>query len=388
MSTLVADRRDRRAPRRPIEVAHLLASRGLAGKERQLLQLLARDGRGVSSRVLLFAERGHCRPLAEALSDSGMEHEVLPHDTPWLRSSAREVAARLMERGVDVLCTHDYKSNLVGLWAARRAKIGVVAVFHGHTAEDRKVRLYEALDRRTLRRVDRCVCVSRETADRVLRAGVAPQRIKVIRNAVACSDAPLDPRASRAQLAVLWPSAPKFLVGAAGRLSREKGFDLLIDAARTVVAKRDVGIAIFGEGPLRGQLGRQIAAAGLQDRVVLAGQRGDLRSLLPGLDALVVPSRTEGLPTIVLEGMAAGVPIVAAAVGGVPEALDGDCGRLVPPERAERIAESLLELLDCRELAEGCRQRARVAVARHFSADRQAREHHELYAQVAGRWSP
>jgi glycosyltransferase involved in cell wall biosynthesis len=263
--------------------------------------------------------------------------------------------------------------------------VAVVAVFHGHTAQDRKVRLYEALDLRVLRRMDRCVCVAHEAAERVRRAGVSDERIQVIHNAVAETDGPRDRAASRALLERLWPVAPRFLIGAAGRLSHEKGFDLLIVALGTVSAQHDAGLILFGEGLLRDPLERLIRAAGLRDRVILAGQRDDLPALLPGLDLLAVPSRTEGLPTVVLEGMAAGVPIVAAAVGGIPEALAGDCGRLVPAERADDLAAAIVEVLARPELAEGYRQRSLESVALHFSADRQAREHHELYAAVAGR---
>lgn len=370
---------------RPPVVVHFLASRSVAGKERQLLQLVARDGHAARSHALLFAEGGACRAMAGALASADIPCETLRHDTPRLAGAAREVARRLRDLQADVLCTHDYKSNLVGLWAARRAGLPIVAVFHGHTRQDWKIRLYEALDRRTLRRVDRCVCVAQASADRLAAVGVPALRLEVIHNAVELPLA-VEPReASRQRLERFWSQPPRYLVGAAGRLSHEKGFDLLASAARQVADRLDAGFVVFGEGQERLRLQRQIAQLRLQDRFILAGQRDDLPQLLPGLDALAVPSRTEGLPTIVLEALAYGAPVVATAVGGVPETLAGDCGCLVPPEQPDALAERLVELLTGPDLGDGLRRRGFAAASARFSAERQAREYHELFARVAQR---
>ncbi|HMO85762.1 MAG TPA: glycosyltransferase, partial [Lacipirellulaceae bacterium] len=107
----------------------------------------------------------------------------------------------------------------------------------------------------------------------------------------------------------------------------------------------DVGFAIFGEGPLRDQLAADIRTRGLQDRVVLAGFRSDLCELLPQLDVLVLSSRTEGLPVVLLEAMAADVPVVATSVGGVPEVIeDGRCGLLVPPDDPNALTHAVGQL--------------------------------------------
>ena len=110
----------------------------------------------------------------------------------------------------------------------------------------------------------------------------------------------------------------KRIVGAAGRLSPEKGFEQLIEAARMVTAQdADAGFVLFGDGPLRAALSRQIAASNLAERFILAGFRADLGKFLPHLDLMVLSSYTEGLPVVLLEALAAGVPVVSTAVGGV-----------------------------------------------------------------------
>src|SRR5207244_4478612 len=141
-----------------------------------------------------------------------------------------------------------------------------------------------------------------------------------------------DPR-YRERLARLFRPPRKRIVGAAGRLSPEKGFDVLVDAIALVRDHNpDVAFAIFGDGPCRPDLQQQISSLGLTGAVALAGFRLDLDQYLPHLDLLVLPSHTEGLPNVVLEACAAGVPVVATAVGGTPEVIeDGASGFLVPP---------------------------------------------------------
>ena len=141
----------------------------------------------------------------------------------------------------------------------------------------------------------------------------------------------------------------------------------------------EVGFVLFGEGALRPKLAGQVAALGLSDRFVLAGFRPDLDRLVPALDMLVQSSFTEGMPNVVLEACAAGVPVVATAVGGTPEiVVDGEGGRLVSPGDAGVLARRMQELLgdDSRRRAMGDRGRARIREA--FTFHTQAERYRQL----------
>jgi glycosyltransferase involved in cell wall biosynthesis len=284
-----------------------------------------------------------------------------------------ELSARLKELGADVLFCHGYKANLVGRWAARRAGIPVVAVSRGWTGESRKVRLYEAFDRLVLRGMDRVVCVSGAQAAKVWQAGISAERVVVIANAVRDCRFKADP-AARGELEGLFQRPPRRLVAAAGRLSPEKGFATLVEAAARI-EDRSIGFVLFGEGMLRPDLERQIDRLGLRERFILAGHRTDLDRLLPALDLLVLPSFTEGMPNVVLEALAAGVPVVATKVGGTPEVLTGSCGRLVPPGDPAALAVGVLDVLMDEARRRRMGQRGQERVRKHFTFDTQA-EHY------------
>jgi glycosyltransferase involved in cell wall biosynthesis len=192
-----------------------------------------------------------------------------------------------------------------------------------------------------------------------------------------------DPR-YRAKLLRYYRPRRTLVVGAAGRLSPEKGFDVLVRAAEQVAHEdASVGFILFGEGPCRAQLVQQINAAGLKASFVLSGFRADLDRFVPHLDLLVLPSHTEGLPNVVLEACAAAVPVVATAVGGTPEVIeDGVSGYLVRPGDPEALAGRIRDLLAAEELRREMGFQGRQRVLEHFTFAAQAEQYRELLAEL------
>ncbi len=305
-------------------VAHLMTSSFVGGPERLIVGLALSLPPSCGFAFVLFPDGGRSRAFGQELRARGLDVITLGSDTPHFLAMVRELAARLRELGAGVLCCHGYKADIVGLLAARRARVPVIAMSHGWTAETRKVRVYECLDRACLRRMDRVVCVSEAQAEKVRRAGVRPDRVSVIRNAVRAERFDRVDPAGREALLAMFPERPERVIGSAGRLSPEKGFSILVEAA-AIVARSDPGAGFihFGDGPLRETIWRRIGELGLERRFILAGHRDDLDRFLPHWDLSVLPSFTEGLPTVVLESYAAGVPVVASPGGGAPEAVAG-----------------------------------------------------------------
>lgn len=333
---------------------------------------------------LSFTEGGRCRQFLSTVRHHGFEAVGLTHDKPRLWAAVREIAAHLENFEADVLCCHGYKANILGRLAARRRKIPVVAVARGWTGESFKVRLYERLDRFHLRWMDRVVCVSEAQATKVRRAGVRPDRIRVIYNAIDPSRFHEPDERYRAKLLRYFRQPRTHVIGAAGRLSPEKGFSVLVSAAERVLREHPLaGFVLFGEGPERAALQQQINAAGLGQSFVLAGFRADLDRILPHFDLLVLPSYTEGLPNVVLESFGAGVPVVATAVGGTPEVIDdGASGYLVPPGNADTMAERIGTALDNADELPEMGRMGRLCVQEKFGFAMQAHLYRELFAEL------
>jgi glycosyltransferase involved in cell wall biosynthesis len=366
-----------------MRIVHLTASAFLGGPERQMLGLAEAMSADFANTFLSFSEGGRCRPFLSAVRNAGFDAAELFHDSPRVYSAARELTAFLRGNLTDVLVTHGYKSNLVGRSAARQVGIPIVSVARGWTGESWKVRCYEALDRLHLRLMDRVVCVSQGQAAKVLRAGVPFERVRVIRNGARLHafERP-DPGGRERVRELAGGDGPVVL--AAGRLSPEKGFAVLIEAAHLVTqAVPDARFVLCGDGSQRPALEQRVEALNLAGTFRLVGHRSDLDSLLPWATVVALPSFTEGLPNVALEAAAAGVPVVATAVGGTPEVVvNGRTGFLVPPGDPVRFAARIIDLLRNPEVAALFGSAAREHMHEHFTFAVQAQAYETLFTEL------
>lgn len=366
-----------------LSIMHLTASTFYGGPERQMLGLARALEATAQSRFWLFQERGLCRAFLGAAAKAGFEAAALRHDTPRYGASIRELGALIGRARPDVLVCHGYKAGLLGGVAARMRGVPVVAVSRGWTGECPRVRLYDFLDKVNLRWMDRVVCVSQGQAAKVRRAGVPSGKIVVINNAVDTGRFRISDPQARAELEGLFQRPVRRIVGALGRLSPEKGFDVLVKAAAIATRSApDLGFILVGDGFLRDAISRQIEASGLMDRVVLAGFRADADRLLPFFDLVVQSSHTEGMPNVVLEACAAGVPVVATAVGGTPEILADDSGVLVPPGDAASLADAILRLLADDPRRADLAERGRRRVEQQFTFQSQSNAYMRLFNEL------
>lgn len=257
----------------------------------------------------------------------------------------------------------DQGDGLNALAASLLARVPVVATLHVVIPD--RTRAREALSRRALASCRALIAVSEATAAYARSRGLSAH---VVRNGLP----PTEP-AEGARRALGGDTG--FLVGGVGRVSAQKGWDVLCRAARLVRRERtDVSFVVVGDGEERAAL---TGEPGCSD-VRFLGYRPQASSLLVGMDLLVMPSRFEGLPLVAIEAMHAGIPVVAACVGGIPEVL-GDCGVLVPPEDPGALADAILVLAGDddrrKQLADRSRERARTL----FSPQRMAEETAAVY---------
>jgi len=372
-----------------MHVVHLTASTFFGGPERQMLGLAQHLDCGSS--FVSYPEAGRCEAFLQEVRAAGFDSAALSHDTPHLSRTLGELTAHLRRAKASVLVCHTFKPNVLGRLAARRVGIPCIAVSRGWTAENWKVRAYETVDRVNLRFVDHVVAVSEGQAAKVRQAGVPSRRLSVIHNAARLKAFTAPDATYRSKLLANFTaeSGVTQVLLAAGRLSPEKGYDVLVEAAPAILqANPRHGLALYGEGPERAKLEARLRELNLTERVKLPGFTAELDKLLPFASAFVIPSYTEGLPNVGLESSAAGVPVVATAVGGNPEVIaDDENGLLVPSGQPAALAAAVNAVL----ADEALRVRlGRGGVARmhaNFTFEAQAEKYHRLFDALLNRTS-
>jgi glycosyltransferase involved in cell wall biosynthesis len=281
---------------------------------------------------------------------------------------------------------HDYKSNLLGLLLARFWPMRLVTTVHGWVHHTRRTPLYYAIDRLCLPRYEVVICVSADLRELAVKAGVRNERCVLIENGIDLDQYTrrMSVTEARARLGV---PTDRSVVGAVGRLSEEKGFDILIRATAELLRRgRDLEVWIVGAGPQRPALERLIAELGLGDRVRLFGFRSDTIELYQAMDVFVLSSLREGLPNVLLEAMALEVPVVATRIAGVPVVVeDGVSGILVNPGECMELSDAVDRLLSYAPLRLQLAQEARQTIETRYSfATRMDRVRH-LYDRLLGR---
>jgi glycosyltransferase involved in cell wall biosynthesis len=358
-----------------LRVAAIIDTAILSGPGRQLTALAARlDRYGVKLRVYMFQRAGHpLSPFIAYLERAGVDHVVLPDRGPFDLILLASLGRSLREWGPDIVQTHNYRTTVMAyLLKCMNPPWPWIAFFHGLTNEDWKVRLYNRIDRMLLPKADRLVVMSARHKNEFSEVG---DRVSVIHNAIL----PIPSEASPVELCNIRPAGVP-LIGVIGRLSPEKGVDVLIDAV-SLLPPGSVSVFLAGDGPERSNLERQATALGVGSAIHFLGTVRDVASLYPQLDLVVLPSRSEGLPNVLLEALSADVPVIATAVGAVPEVLtDNAAGRVIPPDDARSMAEAIT-----RTLADGrsdSAKKSRAAAVDRFSLEKRVERHVNLYREL------
>jgi glycosyltransferase involved in cell wall biosynthesis len=284
---------------------------------------------------------------------------------------------------------HDYKSNALGLLVRRFWPLRLVTTVHGWVHRTKRTPLYYWVDRLSLRYYDKVVCVSDDLYQRCRACGVPAGRCEVIENGIDLEEYSrrCGPAEARQRLGL---PAGRLLLGAAGRLSAEKGFDLLIRAADQLLREGlNFSLVIVGEGTERPALQALIAQLGREDCIRLTGYRDDMPEWYEALDVFVLSSLREGLPNVLLEAMALEVPVAATRIAGVPRLVrHGENGLLVEPGNAGPLAAALGRLLREPDLRARLGKAGRETVAAGYGFAARMDKFRRLYDRLLGTRQP
>lgn len=328
----------------PWRIALVITELEVGGAERQFVHLATRLDRELfEPHVFCLTGKG---PLTETLRESEVPVTHLNARSRWDMLAILRLATGLREFRPDLLQSFLFHANMAGRFAAFRA--GVPYVISGiRVAERRKWQLWA--DRLTSRLVDRYVCVSQSVARYSQEtAGLDPGKILVIPNGI---DAQRFAKATPARFPGQPVSTMDQVVLFVGRLEPQKNPELLIESFRLMHRTNpNVYLVMVGTGSLERSLRRE--TCDLSEHILWLGQRDDIPELLKAASCLALPSRWEGMPNVVMEAMAAGLPVVALAVEGVRELLaDGKFGKIVPDATPEAFASSLQAVLQDQPVA-------------------------------------
>lgn len=334
------------------QVLHLIGSNLVGGPEKQILHHAA-DLIGSEYEVGIgsFHDGSEKPEILQAAEEAGLS-------TVCLKGGVRldlveELSEILRQRKGSLLCTHGFKANVVGYLAAKRTQTLHIAFVRGWTAENMRVKFYEVLERQALKRAQCVVCVSRKQAERLagMRKKNAP--LMVIPNAM------LPPYARKSKSVItretLGIPENAFVFGSVGRLSIEKGHRFMVSAFQELCTRTPASVPlsliVVGDGREQQPLEQQASQLGIRDRVVFAGYQGNISEWMRIFDCMVQPSLTEGTPNSVLEALCLQVPVIATAVGGVPDLVThGSNGLLVRSEDVTGLSDAMERMLDSPQL--------------------------------------
>ncbi len=357
-----------------IKVARIVTGLWRGGVEKKLVALLPKIDRSkFDVSVICIREAG---ALADDLREQGIPVHVCPVKTRWSPSGLTRLKNLIKKEGFDVVHTHMYRSNTSGTVAAKWAGVPVI-ISHIHNVNTWDKWSQLLTDRFLARFKSKTIFVSGAVRDNFLAKVTLPDdRHTVIYNGVDTKvfcpgdDNPMN-----------LPGTVR--IGAATRLMPQKGLDRLFAILKDPdLADTDLRIYILGDGPLRGELETMIRDNGVSDRFTILGFQDDVVSFLRSIHVFTMPSLKEGFSNALIEAMAVGVPPVATAVGGNPEAVrDGQDGFIVPLDDKGLFTDRVKTLV----LDENLRHRMRTSAierADKFSITRMLDRTTELYESL------
>lgn len=361
----------------PTPIALCITDLDPGGAERALVQLVTRLDRSQWDPVVYCL--GPRAPLADTLESAGIKTHCL-NATRRDIFVIRRLAKLLKQQRPALLQTFLFHANIAGRYAAFFAQVPITV--SGIRVAERDQKWHLRLERLTRRRATHHVCVSQAVAEFTKQELQLPdEAVTVIPNGVDIGTITSAPVANLAPFGIP-PGAQTLLF--VGRLHPQKGVSFLLEAFRAISQKRpDLHLLIVGSGPLENEVTEFVRRNTLESQVHLAGHRSDVPSLMKAATALVLPSLWEGMPNVVLEAMAAGLPVIATAVDGTIELIENEkTGWLCSPGSQDSLQQAIECVLDQPDRARALADAAQQMVSHRFTWDATVSAYSQLWRSL------
>lgn len=367
-----------------MKVAHVVLSLEPGGTERLVVDMATRLAGVMGVRVYCLDRAGD---WAAHLSARGIPVDVIGRRPGFDLPLAFRLARLARAHGIDVLHCHQYTPFVYGRLAAL-ATPGLLVVFteHGRLSDAPPSWRRRVANLALGRLPGPMFAVSSELRAFMAAEGLPSARVAVIHNGIEPGPPP-SADARRAARATLGIPESAFVIGTAARLDPVKNLPLAVAAfAEAMASHESARFVIVGDGPERNRIETAAAACGVERRIEWCGYRSDVRALLPAFDLYVNTSVMEGVSVTILEAMAAGLPVIATAVGGTPEIVrDGLEGALVPSRDGKAMAHWIRYYADHPSERTACGQAARARVIDAFTVERMVQQYVDVYRGLARR---
>lgn len=364
----------------PIRVLQFICPTGFYGAERWILALARNmpDGVLCDLAVTLESESRDLELVKEYRKQSLGEAYEVPMKHRFDSAVIGRLVKLIRDKNIHIIHTHGYKSDVLGLIAARRAGIPCVSTPHGfENADDLKLRLFIWAGCKAMARADRVAPLSPQLMDDARRMGVPESRLRYIQNGVDLSEVEAERERPR-------PATKKKRVGFIGQLiSRKNVYDIL-DTFTTLHKECDnIELMLLGDGDERAALEAYAFTLSSRDDIHFLGFRDDRLELLHSFDLFVMTSTLEGIPRCLMEACAMGVPVVAYDIAGIDQLIHHEkTGLLAPLKDKETLSDLWRKMLNEPVTGSQLADAARDYVNQHYSAARMANEYHALFNEL------
>lgn len=370
-------------------VMHLIDSGGLYGAERVILHL----SKGMK-KARYYPVFGCILNNYDKKPDVGLRAETLGFKVVYIQQKARfrytyikQLRNIIIENNIDILHSHGYKPTIIGYFAVKPLEIPILATCHLWFMSTWRMYLYVVLEAWVMKRIPIVIAVSDSIKNALIKSGVKAEFIKVIDNGIELPKTPIArPTYIRKKRLFSDISEDAKFIVTVGRLTSQKAHEFLIESLLPLLRKDPkVVLLIVGEGPLRENLENFIKRLEIQHQVRLLGYRNDIENIYNSAILFVLSSVDEGLPMVLLEAMANGLPVVATSVGAVPQVLDnGKYGKLVSIGDGVGLRSAVEEIISNDKLAHDLSEKGRWRVEDKYSFDRMCEQYISCYDFLSG----